>query len=205
MITILGTSHISPNSLVNVRRALREEPDSVAVELDLSRYMSRKRGGKRIKTGVLVRLISKLQKYLGRKTGVFPGEEMFLAIEIARNESIDTYLIDQNYGKTIQVFQSLPIWEKLRLFITPILGLNTGFSIEDIPEEELVEKLLKKVKDQFPFMYEKLIKERDEHMTNALKDLDKRYDNVLAVMGIGHIKGISQLLDKEEINYKIFK
>ncbi|MFB6088615.1 MAG: TraB/GumN family protein [Candidatus Aenigmatarchaeota archaeon] len=205
MITLLGTSHISPNSLVNVRKALNETPEAVAVELDMSRYLSRMQGGKRIKTGILVRFISKLQEYLGRKTGVFPGEEMFLAIELAKNKGVDTYLIDQEYRKTIQAFQSLPLWEKIRLFITPILGLNTDFSIEDIPEKELVDKLLKKVKDQFPFMYKELIEERNKHMINALKDLDKRYDDVLAVMGIGHIKGIGALLEKEEINYKIFK
>lgn len=203
MITLLGTSHISPDSLKKVKKAINRNPDCVGVELDLSRYLSKMEGKSKSNFGFFIKIISKLQEFLGKRTGIFPGKEMFLAVELSQNKNIDTYLIDQEYIKTIHAFQSLPFIEKLKLFITPIFGLE--FSIKEIPGDKMVEKALETIKNKFPKLYEEIIEKRDEHMSNSLKELDKKYNRILAIVGIGHLRGIMEKLEESGIKFRRFK
>ena len=97
MITIIGTSHISPESIRTIKDTIEnEKPDCVAVELDMNRYISMKSGEMGRPPGLFLKIFSWLQKKLGKSTGIFPGQEMMTAIEFSRKNKIPVYLIDQD-------------------------------------------------------------------------------------------------------------
>ena len=89
MIILLGTSHISPESMKSIRETIqKEEPNCVAVELDRMRYvaMTSKKGTK--PPGMFLKIISWMQKELGKMTGISPGEEMMEAVRFSRRKKI---------------------------------------------------------------------------------------------------------------------
>ena len=115
-ITFVGTSHISPESVKNVKDAIiSKKPDIVAIELDKKRIralLSEKKRGlsfgdvKRIGLkGWLFALFGQwLQKKLGQKIGVMPGAEMLAAYKTARKNDIQVALVDQDIEKTLRNF-----------------------------------------------------------------------------------------------------
>ena len=96
-IILLGTAHISRESVEQVRKVIAEErPDRVCVELDEGRYTSISQGsswqnlniGKVIRQGKGFLLMANLvlasfQRRLGKDLGVKPGEEMLAAVQRA--------------------------------------------------------------------------------------------------------------------------
>jgi pheromone shutdown protein TraB len=80
------------------------------------------------------------------------------------------------------------------------------FDISKVPEEKVVDELIAYMKKSAPTVYEILVAERDVHMAKALRQLAARYDNIVAVVGIGHKRGIEQQLEsmkeKGEFSYR---
>ncbi len=99
-IVLVGTAHVSRESVEEVRRVIGEEaPDRVCVELDEGRYASITQGnswqnlniGKVLREGKGFLLMANLvlasfQRRMGSELGVRPGEEMLAAIQAARKK-----------------------------------------------------------------------------------------------------------------------
>jgi pheromone shutdown protein TraB len=73
-----------------------------------------------------------------------------------------------------------------------------SFSLNSIPNQDLILDLMKKVKNIYPSVYKILVHDRNKFMaTNLhnimLKNPDK---NILAVVGAGHVPGMIELLKK---------
>ncbi|MDO9536769.1 MAG: TraB/GumN family protein, partial [Thermoplasmata archaeon] len=56
------------------------------------------------------------------------------------------------------------------------------------------EEYLEEVGKSLPTIKKVLVDERNEHMANQLRKLEEKHTNVLAVIGDGHVPGISRLL-----------
>lgn len=208
LIKLLGTSHISPKSIEAIEEEIKEEPDCVAVELDPGRYEALKSGKKGDYPSLFFRILSWLQKKLGEKTGVMPGEEMLTAVETARKNGIRVYLMDRPIGKTISKFKKVGIIEKLKLFIHSTgVPENYNFDLKDVPPEKLVKDAVEVISESAPNIYSILIDERDEIMSMALEDLSKDYENVLAVVGAGHLPGLEKRFKARGVEFedKTFK
>ena len=94
-IVLVGTAHVSRESVDEVRKVIAEEkPDRVCVELDEGRHTSMTQGnnwqnlnvGKVIREGKGFLLMANLvlasfQRRLGKDLGVKPGEEMLAAVQ----------------------------------------------------------------------------------------------------------------------------
>ena len=202
MISLLGVSHISPESLVKIKKTLNEiKPDCVAVELDPLRYESLKEAKGSLPPGILPKLLAFIQRSLGKMTGIFPGEEMLTAIKLARKEKLPIFLIDQNFEITLRDIQNIPIIEKIKLFFLLIVSVFKGekVDIRKIPEEKLVKEVLAYVRKHFPNLYKILITKRNRVMGKNLKILSKRYKNILAVVGAGHVPGLKRVLKNEKV------
>lgn len=134
-IVLVGTAHVSEESVEDVRRAVEEEqPDIVAVELDERRYKSIKgetpdeieprdllQGSKPVEF-LIYWLLSYLQAKLGDRFGIEPGADMKAAIEEAETRGLPVALVDRDIHVTVQRFWArLSTLEKLRLLV----GIST--------------------------------------------------------------------------------
>lgn len=215
---ILGTSHIAIESINEVKRIFHTyNPDIVALELDKRRLMSllsekeHKPSFRDVKRvgfkGFVFNLIGAyIEKKLGKLVGVKPGSEMKLAFHLAKERNIKVALVDQNIEITLQNFSKEFTWrEKFRFVFDIIKGAifrkpEIKFDLSKVPKKEMIEMMIKKVKERYPNFYKVLVEDRNKAMANNLARLMKHFPDqkILAVMGAGHEK---ELLDM--IKHKI--
>jgi len=212
---IIGTSHISPESLKEVEKAiLIEEPYIVALELDkkrfaalLSKKTARKPGFKDIRRiGIKGYIFSAIgawvEQKLGQKTGVSPGSEMVLAFKTAQKVKARVALIDQDIEKTLKRFSQELSWKEKWYFVVDVIkGLiwrksEIGFDLNKVPTQATINQLIKKVKKRYPNIYKVLVTERNDFMASNLAGLllsfpDKK---IVAVVGAGHEKEIIDIV-----------
>ncbi|MFP4117134.1 MAG: TraB/GumN family protein [Candidatus Aenigmatarchaeota archaeon] len=205
MIILVGTSHISPKSIKRIKEEMEKGPDCVAVELDEGRYRALKSGESEGYPSVFFRILSWIQKKLGEKTGVLPGEEMLTATEEAGKRGINVYLIDRPIHGTIQGFRKVGAMEKARLFLSSFLSFRKlkgrKFDLNEVPSYEIIKESLDLMEKKAPKMYSVLVEERNDVMATVLEELQKEEDTVLAVVGAGHLPGIKRRLDERDIEY----
>ena len=216
-ITIIPTSHIARESLEKVKETIeKEKPDCLAVELDIDRYhflKSNEKGSlmEMIKnlglfTSLIYFVLKKLQNYLGSKTGIIPGSEMIKAVDIGLSEGITVAFVDQNIGKTMFGIKKIKLSEKLKLFWILIKGIfgmafpfgkKTTIDLNKVPEKSLIDQAMSFLKKELPGFYRVLVEDRNRIMAKNLKELGKKFDNIVCVVGAGHEEGMKELLNKK--------
>lgn len=225
-ITIIGTSHIARQSLEEVENLIKEKkPDIIALELDKKRYSALIHKNKRkINLYSMMRVGFKgfffaligawVEKKLGKLVGITPGSEMLLAIKLAKKNKAKIAFIDQDIEITLRRLSSSITWKERFNFVADVfkgiffpkkeiekLGIN--FDLTKVPAKDVINKLLIRVKERYPNIYNVLLSERNEVMAANLKNLHRRFpdDNILAVVGAGHEDGIKEILEKPNISY----
>ncbi|WP_295617536.1 TraB/GumN family protein [uncultured Methanobrevibacter sp.] len=216
---IIGTAHVSQNSVDEVRAAIFEDqPDVVAIELDRGRYqklMNEKNGVveddqihitkiiKENKVGVFLvtTILSYMQNKIGEDGDIKPGAEMVGAIEAAEEVGCKIALIDRDINITLQrVLNSMTTWEKMK-FIYGLLGSvfsseEEEIDIEELKEQSNIEQAMEYFKEVSPGAYNALVKERDAYLAKGILGIPE--DRVIAVVGAGHKEGIINYLDNPE-------
>lgn len=222
-IIIIGSSHIAKQSLKEVEETiLKENPDFVAIELDKKRFaglLSGKRGTlgwKHLKKfgikGFLFNLIGGwVENKLGKLVGVKPGSEMIMAFNTAKKSGAKIALIDQDIDITMKRFsKGFGFKEKWHLLRDLFMGLFfrkrelkrlgvENIDLSKVPPKGLINKLLQRVKKDYPGVYMALIDERNKYMAQRLIDLEYKNPGkkIIAVMGAGHEEGVRELLRKK--------
>ena len=125
-IHLVGTAHVSKNSVEEVRRAIDEfSPDVIAIELDRGRYAAIKKQGKAPEVDDILKggnfseilmqwMLAYIQRKIGMNVGVEPGSEMIAAIEEAEARNIPIALADRDIRITLSRFwQGMSLWEKM--------------------------------------------------------------------------------------------
>lgn len=213
-LTILGTSHISIESIKQVKdQIIKIDPQIIALELDKKRFLSLisnkkdklrlsdiKRIG--IKGYIFNILGAWLERKLGESVGVLPGTEMKTAIELAKKTKARIALIDQDIEITLKKLSKRLTWkEKFRFVKDIIKGIifrkpEIKFDLRKVPSERIIKKLIKEVKKKYPSIYLTLIKERNEIMAKHLYNLINHYPDkqIFAVIGAGHEEEIVALI-----------
>ncbi|MEW6063503.1 MAG: TraB/GumN family protein [Nanoarchaeota archaeon] len=214
-LTIIGTSHISGESIQEVERNILEvRPEVVAIELDRKRFNSlvyNKKTKFRIRDiksiglkGFLFNLIgSFIENKLGKLVNVKPGSEMRMAVKSAYKIKAKIALIDQDITVTLRrLSNKLSTREKLRFVLDVLKSLFVGekipFDIKKVPGKEVVAKLTNTVKKRYPTIYKVLIEERNYVMGRYLYGLMQGYNKIIAVVGIGHEAEIISEIKKWE-------
>lgn len=217
---IIGTAHVSNKSIEEVKEAILEtKPDVVAVELDLNRYNNLKaeESGEKENKEFNIREIIKsdqltiflvsgflsyMQKKIGDEVGVKPGAEMMAAVEAAEEVGAQVALIDRNIQITLKrALNQMSIWEKLK-FVYGLLGSlfsddeEAKEDIEKIKEGDTLAEVMEYFQEMSPKAYNVLVNERDAYMARMLLDIPD--ENVVAVVGAGHQKGIKEYMDSPE-------
>lgn len=211
MITIVGTAHVSRESVEEVRQKILElRPDIVAVELCPTRYrgLMEERDVplldllKEKNSLVLIAnvLLSYLQRRMGAEMGVKPGKEMLIAIETAQGLGIPFTLIDRDVEVTLRrAVARMGLMEKLRtvkefLWGLSMTGEDVSKEVEGLKGEGKVAEVLEGFREVSPNLYEVLVRERDAYMAQKILGLQKDYGNILVVVGAGHKRGIEEHL-----------
>ena len=214
-VVLVGTAHVSNESVELVRKAIEEEmPDVVGVELDAQRLHQLMDGkkwqqmdlGQIIKEGktylfLLNILLSNLQRQIGDDLGIKPGSEMLLAANIAAEKKLPIALLDRDVGITLKrAMNKMGFLEKARLGYG-ILGGFFGFgkkldsaTIEQLKEKDVLNALMQQLSKELPSIKEVLVDERDLFIANAI--LASNAKKMVAVVGAGHLEGIKKFLDR---------
>ncbi len=212
-LTIVGTSHISIESVKQVESILTtKKPSIIALELDYLRFNALVYDKKRKLSltdinkigfkGFLFNLIGAwVEKKLGKLVGVKPGSEMKKAVEIAYQQKIPIALIDQDISITLKKLSKEITWkEKLRFILdilrSPFSKEKIKFDLTKVPNEEIILKLKQKLKTSFPTVYKILVDERNTIMAKCLYTLMHNNKSVIAIVGAGHEKDIISIIKK---------
>lgn len=208
-LVILGTSHIAKQSLDEIKDVfLSEKPDIIAVELDGSRLNSLLNQNSKQKNvslyegikmfgvkGYLFAILGKYaQKKLGMRTGINPGSDMLLGVQLARNNFLDLELIDRHIQITLKRLSKYFTWkERFRLVYDVLFGhfdksQIVKIDLNKVPDSETIHVLLKSLKDRYPSFYNVLIHERNVFMAKKLVLIHKNNPSkkIMALVGAGH-------------------
>jgi len=218
-LTIIGTSHIAQESIDEVTNAIEEtKPEIVALELDPKRFQALLEKGKKDYLYILTRVGIKgflfsligewAEKKLGKIVNVKPGSEMLAAIKLAKKKKIKLALIDQDIEITLRRFSKKITWKEKFRFLFDIISApfskrKIKFDLKKVPSKELIERLIKEIKQRYPNFYKVLVEERDFIMAYNLLRIMQSKEKILAIVGAGHedIINIIKKLEQRDIIY----
>lgn len=162
-----GDVHISKESSRIIKNLSdKESPDCIAIELDKERLE------KMMKKSTIERMLIKVSRKYKEFDKAYGGA-FKEAIELSEKKKIPLVLIDKKFNQPNPSFFEV---------ITGIIRLKR----EDISLEEFSKQNQDKLNE--------LTRERDLYMAQRLKDIEKKYNKILVVVGYAHIKPIIKIL-----------
>ena len=214
-ILLVGTAHISQSSVDEVNKVIeQEQPDTVCVELCESRHQAMVDKDqwkntdifKVVREGKSFLLLSNLimtafQKRLGSQLGVKPGAEMLAAIQASERINAELQLVDRDVKITLQrTWRGMPFWGRMKVFSQLLASLFireeiSKEEIEKLKESDALSEAMQMLADQSPDMKRILIDERDQFMAEKIRQAPGK--RIVAVVGAGHVKGLSLELERE--------
>jgi len=221
--TLIGTAHVSRASAEAVAAmAASDEFDAIAVELCPARFdaLTAERNWtdldlyKIVRSGkaglVMANLaLSAYQRRIAEQFGIEPGAEMRAAAKAAKERGIPLQLIDRDLATTLRRSYANVPWYK-RIYMTAGLAMGMVSSdeidedaIERLKEGDILESTFTEFAEQSPELFESLIAERDRFMAARLRqenDGQSEYQNILVVIGAGHMEGMSDHLQNSNEN-----
>jgi pheromone shutdown-related protein TraB len=216
-IRLIGTAHVSRESIDEVSAAIREEkPGMVCVELDQGRLSSITKQDsweqlniiKVLKEGKGFLLIANMalasfQRRLGNELGVKPGEEMIAALDVAKEMEIPYSLCDREVQVTLRrAWACCGVWSKCKLLATLLSSalFTEKLSVEEIEnlkQKNELDGMMAELANYLPSVKETLIDERDRYLAAKIWEVSETNSGTtLAVVGAGHLKGIQTQLEQ---------
>ncbi len=200
-VIIIGTSHISPESVEDTRKIIeKEKPDCVAVELDPERYYALKMNmrGASPKMGITGLFLHYLQDKLSKKTGIIPGTEMMSAVKAGQDIGAKVVLIDKSIREIMFEIRKIKFTKKIKFFWKLLFGMFhkdvKKIDLRKVPEDKLINEALRYMKKEMPEFYKVLITDRNKYMHLWIKKLMINFDKIVVVVGAGHKKGLEKML-----------
>lgn len=214
-IILIGTAHISEESVNLVERIVSEEkPETVGVELCQKRYdtIFKKEIWENTKIIEIVKkgqtqlllanlLISSFQKRMGEELKIKPGAEMIQAIEAAEKSASRIALIDRDIQITLKrAWREMKFLEKVKFIYILLTGVLFPEEmdkelVEKIKEKDVMTQMIEELGKEIPSVKKVLIDERDIYIANKI--LAAPGKKIVAVVGAGHLEGIKNNLQRE--------
>lgn len=223
--TLIGTAHVSRESIEEVSRIIREDrPDMVCVELDPGRYksISEKENWEKLDVAKVFKegkgfllianlVLSGFQRRLGTELGVKPGEEMKIAVETAQALGIPYALCDREIQITLRrAWARCSLWSKCKLLASLLSGAFSSeklsaVEIENLKKRNELEGMMSELAGYLPEVKETLIDERDRYLAAKIWTSGAGITSgsepgaigkQVAVVGAGHLLGIKAHLEK---------
>ncbi|WP_295405551.1 TraB/GumN family protein [uncultured Thiocystis sp.] len=215
-VTLLGTAHVSRISVEQVERLIQSgDYDAVAVELCRSRFNALMDPRSLAQTDLFSVIrqnrvymvaaslaLSAYQQRLADQFGIEPGAEQRMALRLARERDLPVLLIDREIGITLKrISANLGWWQRATLFSGLLAAMVTSNEVsedevERLKEGDVLETTFAEFATDRKDLYVPLIEERDRYMAAKLRREVARLGvkRVLAVVGVGHLKGIADKL-----------
>ncbi|MDR3324820.1 MAG: TraB/GumN family protein [Spirochaetaceae bacterium] len=222
-IVLIGTAHVSKESVEEVRRFIRDEkPALVCVEIDSIRYnaMTQNENWEKLDIVKVIRegkgflllanlVLSSFQRRMGSELGVKPGEEMSGAVDAARELGIPFAFCDREVQITLRrVWAGCNFWSKCKLLS---VLFASAFSSEKLSEEEIenlknnaeLDGMMQELAKYLPDVKKTLIDERDLFMASSIWSSGTTMTSgerpkIVAVMGAGHLHGVKAHIEQFE-------
>jgi pheromone shutdown-related protein TraB len=214
-IILIGTAHISKNSVDLVRRVIGAEmPDCVCVELDAKRYdtLSKKKHWDSLDLKEIIRkkqlsillfnlILASYQKRLGNQLGVLPGAELLAAVKTAEERGLSVALCDRDVRVTLRrAWHAVSFFKKNYLLASIFAGLFdrteiTEEKLNELKKTDVLSELMLELGKTLPELKRVLIDERDTFLSEKIKEAEG--ERIVAVVGAGHIKGIKKALAED--------
>jgi pheromone shutdown-related protein TraB len=214
-IILVGTAHVSKESAQLVSEIIeKEKPDTVCIELCEARYQSIRQKDKWLNTDIIKvikekksflllsnLLLASFQKRIADKFDIVPGAEMIEAMDAGEAVGADIHLADRNIRVTLaKTWRALGLWGKIKLMSQLLLSMGdigdiSEEDIEKMKQEDVLESLLADVGKSLPVLKDILIDERDQYLTHKIRTAPG--ENIVAVVGAGHVPGIKKYWDAE--------
>lgn len=223
-ITLIGTAHVSHQSVADVERVIAEvKPDVVCVELCQARHDAltsdnafRKldifkvlREGKGL--FLLLHLaLAAYQRKIGNELGIKPGAELLAGVNAAKAIGAEVALIDRDVNVTLKrTWAGVSFWQKVKLFGSMLIGEDgdkaapvDAAAIEAMRGGPGLSTMLSDFARQFPGVKGPLIDERDLYLVEGIRQAAKQTTQeatsprrIVAVVGAAHAPGIKANLD----------
>lgn len=213
-VLLLGTAHVSPESVAEVRRAIEAfRPDIVAVELCERRYrmlkdrkawestpMTRLLKDRNAYAFIAQSFLSAYQRRLGERLGAEPGSEMMEGIKAAEERGVQVLLADRDITVTLKrAWRRMGLRERARVVWTllqlPFVEYDEAdVDLKELMKEDALTTVLKELRELAPNVAEVLIAERDAYIARRIAGAARAAPGrrVLAVVGAGHLKGVAE-------------
>lgn len=212
---LVGTAHVSKQSVEDVRQTIElVQPDAVCVELCPARHQSMTQRDnwrrmdiyKVIKDGKAVFLFVQLvlqafYRKIGDKLGVQPGAEMLEGVRMAEATGATLVLADRDVQITLKrVWGFLGFWQKVKLMTQMMVSVFEDDQVEEamiesMKQQDQLEAIMGSFAESFPQIKERLIDERDVYLAQKVRKAPG--ENIVVVVGAGHVPGMQKYLDRE--------
>ena len=222
-IILVGTAHISKASVEEVKTLIEiEKPDTVCIELCQARYQAITESDRWKNTDIakIIRerkaplllanlIMSSYQKKLAKKFDIQPGQEMKQAIASAEAVGAEICLADRDLQITmLRLWRSTNFLGKLKLFFQFMLGIFmdeelTEDEMEKMKSKDMLSAALDELSNAFPQIKSIVIDERDQYLAQKIKSAPG--EKVVAVLGAGHIPGITEEIHRDHDLAKLTK
>ena len=212
---ILGTAHVSSESVELVRNQIKEwKPELVAVELCPSRMAALTEPEtldsedllKIIKEGrsamiLLQSALAAQQRKMGLSSGEKPGAELLAAVNAAEDADIPVEMIDRDVVITLRrAWRKMGFFEKWRI-LNALLWEEEEDSVpieEVLGDSDLLSSMMEEAREVAPRAGEVLIDERDTFLAGRIQQIRGK-GRILAVIGAGHLSGVVNNLGEPAI------
>ncbi len=203
MITLIGVGHVFDISKNLENEIIRRNPQVVCVELDPARYQALYAKDRGKDLPFIYMMMARFQERIAKKYGTEVGNEMLCAIETAKTLNAKLAFIDMDASKIISDFwNTMTFKEKVKL----VFALFTSVFVR----KKRIEKELKKFEEndeyymdsfgkEFPTAKTVLIDDRNAYMAASITKLYENYEDIVAVVGDGHVEGIRRLLQTPDV------
>ena len=206
-ITVVGTSHASKESARTVKFVVEAlSPETICVELPPEGTELEVNLADAVKSSSAVMFATLInfanyQERMAEHVGSPLGADMQSALDSAAKTGARVIHIDRHPEVTLsRIWWVSPFWQRALLFLTSLTlrwrKLPDENSIEALKIEANLESVNQRFAQVLPAAKRVLIDERDHHMAQAIRDVDT--DSLVAVVGLGHLKGIRNALKSGE-------
>jgi pheromone shutdown protein TraB len=217
MIVLIGTGHVFDLTSALLDILNEKNPDIVCVELDKQRYnalLMKNSNPEEYKAAskqlpFIYKLLARFQEGMAKEYGVNAGDEMMTAINYAQGRQIPVEFIDMNAQFLFKkMLKEMTFSEKFKLFLS---GFGGFFVSRKRIEKELdrfendFDTYIKEIGEKFPTIRKVLIDDRNQYMTQRLAGANEEYERVVAVLGDGHVPGVSELLKSKDIDFETIR
>jgi len=217
MITLIGTGHVFDLSQALLDIFEEKQPDVLCVELDKQRYGAlmlkqsdpEKYAEQSKNLPIIYKMLAKFQDNMAKDYGVQAGQEMITTIQYAQSRQLPLAFIDMDAKRLFtRMLKSMSFREKIRMLFSGFAGF---FVSKKRVEKELdklednFDKYMDEIGKKFPTIKRVLVDERNQYMVQQLVSATEQYSKIIAVVGDGHIPGLSDLLKKEKLEFETIR